>query len=796
MLISHHPRRQNATLLLLSCFLFSKGNAFYVTPWTRIPQHRYHDVSSLSAATTRQGQERYSTTSSSSSTTLYATSQESRSSSMETIVQLERDIVKLGRRGKTDDALQLYKSIEYPTIRQMNGAIDACARARPTRLKEAHDIFHHGIQHFNLKPNVFTFGSLMSACARARQADQALQLLKSMKTDYGVEPNAVVYSTAISACARAEPAQPKQALELLRQAPKNDMNVVGYNAALSACASAGQWEPAIDLLREMEQQQKSGHGVVCPDAVSYGTVLAACERAGKWDMILHIAKEIMQNKEENNNDTNHDNNDHRNGVVLDGMSLTSVLHACQQLGLPDEAMYYLEIMKTSNPSQRKTMGLQRKGAKRPIKGADAVAYRLAISACARGGNWQQGIRLLEEMKFELDHYTPDVMAYTSAITGCEYAGEWKRAFGLVDAMRKDGVEPNVVTFAAVIGACATACANAGRMEQYDAMALPKKKALQLLKVMKMDNTIVDPNINVYNAAIRVCAEAMDLDGAMTLLDQLEEEGLEPTQRTFGSLVTACERVESSDALNKVFRRMRDASITPNEIIYGAAISCCRKAGEPERTLLLLRKMIREGLSPNIATFNTVIMAQTEGGGKRDMERAILTYKIMKSKKHSHASVRPNRQTYTLIVTALASKKQPREAELFLRKMRSDGYVPDVDLYTTTVTAYERLGQPLEAVRLMETMREDGYDFYEVKVLNAAFKRAVKIVNVVGQGLRPPGNEKDEDIEELVSDDDVDDIVAAAVINDDDDENNEFDFVQLDFDDDKIGGFLNGTDKTF
>jgi len=779
LICDHLRRRQNATLtLLLSCFLFSKGNAFYVTPWTRIQHHQHHDRQPCLGETIAVP--------TSSTTSLYATTaskQESkRRSTGKNIVQLDREIVKLGRRGKTDDALQLYNSIQHPTIRQMNGAIDACARARPTRLQEAHQIFQNGVQNQNLKPNVFTFGSLMSACARARQAEKALQLLKSMKVDYGVEPNAVVLSTAISACARAEPAQPRLALELLRQAP-NEMNVVGYNAALSACASAGQWEPAIELLREMEEKAanfpKDDPTVVRPDAVSYGTVLAACERAGKWDMIMQQVEEMQQMN-----------------VYLDGMSLTSVLHACQQLGLPDEAVEYLELMKTSQPSQRKTMGNKRKGVKRPIQGADAVAYRLAISACARGGNWQQGIRLLRDMRKDLEE-APDVMAYTSAITGCEYAGEWKRAFALVDTMRKNGVEPNVVTFAAVIGACATACANAARIDNYDAIQLPKKKALQLLKVMKKDATVVDPNINVYNAAIRVCAEAMDLDGAIDLLDQLEEDELEPTQRTFGSLVTACERVESSDALNTVFRRMRDASITPNEIIYGAAISCCRKAGEPERALLLLRKMIRENLSPNTATFNTVIMAQTEGGGQRDMQRAILTYKIMNSATHSHASVRPNRQTYTLILTALANKKQPREAELFLRKMRSDGYVPDVDLYTSTVTAYERLGQPLEALRLMETMREDGYDFYEVKVLNSAFKKAVTIANVVGQGLRPPSSDEDDDIEKLVSTDDHDDdddVIAAVVAGDDDDD--EFDFVQLSFDDDKIGGFLNGTDKTF
>jgi len=77
------------------------------------------------------------------------------------------------------------------------------------------------------------------------------------------------------------------------------------------------------------------------------------------------------------------------------------------------------------------------GARRPLRGPDAVAYRLVISACARGGQWSDGIRLLQELRDNIS--PPDVVAYTAAITGCEKAGKWKEAFGLLDMMRKDGV---------------------------------------------------------------------------------------------------------------------------------------------------------------------------------------------------------------------------------------------------------------------------------------------------------------------------------------------------------------------
>ena len=550
------------------------------------------------------------------------------------------------------------------------------------------------------------------------------EILNPCQEKYNVAPNAVVYSSAISACARSEPPNKDLALKLLREIVEEkelQMSAVGFNAAISACAQAGDWENAISLLTRMEDAQTNTtkqYLVPAPDSVTYGTVLAACEIGEQWRLVLKYAIS-MQDK----------------GLELDGLAFTSCLHACQQLGLADEALHYLDMMKSVQPVTPQTAKLERSGARQPLRGPDDVAYRLAISACARGGAWERGIRLLDEST-RVTGKPPDVVAYTSAITGCEYAGKWMEAFYLLNKMRKIGVQANEVTMAAVIGACATACAQQ-RKDKMNSdvpeVPEPQKKALQLLNLMKKHSSMVDPNIQVYNAAIRVCAEASDLSSAFQLLEEIEEAGIDRTEITYGSLMTACERVGDMESASKVFRKLKADGIVPNEIIYGASISCCRKAGQSERALLLLRKMLKEELSPNAATYNTVILAQVEGRTKADVERAILVYKLMKSK-FTKENGRPDRQTYNILINYFASSMQPLTAEVFLKKMSDDGFNPDVDLFTTTVAAYERTGQPLKALKLMESMQEGGYDFYGMKVLDSAFKKAVKLANKVGQSF--------------------------------------------------------------
>lgn len=715
----------------------------------------------------------------------------------------------------------LARSRLRPTTRLLNAALDACARSSRSGgwpRRTAFALLDHAADPRNadgtkkpggaLSPNVFTFGCLLKCCAKSRDLDKALEILRILeegKKYPDVVPNEVIYGTVISACERSVEPRADLAMRVLNRAlatlsPKDasagrggGMGVVGFNAAVSAMARAAEWEMAVRLLGEMLLHSHplpahpivetlgailcAGGDVPCepsllqhtssvpaPDGVTFGTVLAACERAGRWEELLRVAEAAEEY-----------------GVRLDGMALTSALKACQQLGLADEALEYLDRMKhlgdvnnmdnrASNGNRRSsssqtTRGRQWKGAKQPLRGPDGVAYRLAISACARapcGHRWQDGIRLLQEMRAKnTTDCTPDVMAYTAAIAGCSEAGMYTSAMSLIADMRQEGIRPNVVTFSAVITACAQASANCARRQEEDdrtaglaEVKAPMMRALRLLEAMRSTKSTVKPNIVTYNAAIRACAEGLNLKGAFDLLKQLKDDGLEPTIVTYGSLMTACERVGDIEAASKVFKMVKEEEergaaageeeerkqLRVNEIIYGAAISCCRKAQQPERALLLLRRMISEELSPNTATFNTVIAALSEQrpdtkttNNHLMWEKALAVYRVMVSK-HAPPGVTPNRQTYSMLIRSLSANLEPLHAETMLTNMRTAGFVPDVDLYTMTVRSYEKCGSPFKALRLMEAMREVGYDFYGIKVFDEAFKNGVRVLNLVGGAI--------------------------------------------------------------
>jgi pentatricopeptide repeat domain-containing protein 1 len=498
------------------------------------------------------------------------------------------------------------------------------------------------------------------------------------------------------------------------------LTVIGYNIVVSAAAKQGDWQTAMAVVKQMQAPNST---TPVPDAVTYGTLLAACEAAGQWHQVLEQAQ-AMKNE----------------GFDLDVRALSSCLHACQQLGRAEQALQLLEQMEALPAIDTQV--------------PDAVAYRLALSACARGGKLTGGLRLLEKLETQFPHEEANVVAYTAAIAGCEVEGQWKVAFRLVDRMRKRGVQPNEMTFVAVLAACATACARqAASKSSADASAHkdmtsfePYQQAMKLLRVMNKDPTVVNPNIHVYNAALRVCAEACDLTGAFALYNELLEDrdssgnvpegtvALKPNIVTFGTLMTACERVGSMEGVTQVFRWMQEFSdppLKPNEIVYGAALSACRRAQNDERSFFLFEQMLQNPkLRPNVATYNTVLLAQTEANTKTSMTRGLSVFRSL----YNSPYTQPNRQSYQIMIRALALDRRPLEAMTLLQQMQQAGLRPEVDLYTCTVTAFEKTGQHAQALKLMEAMRADGYDFYSNGVLDAAFKQGVQIVSSVQRGL--------------------------------------------------------------
>ena len=151
-----------------------------------------------------------------------------------------------------------------------------------------------------------------------------------------------------------------------------------------------------------------------------------------------------------------------------------------------------------------------------------------------------------------------MITYSSVINACAKGGEWQRALGLLDEMRSRGLVPDEITYNSVINACAK-----GDESQ---------RALNLLDEMRSRGLV--PNVITYNSVINACAKGGEWQRALNLLDEMRSHGLVPDEITYSSVIDACAKGKWQCALDLVRRNAAAQFDAGFGHSYDAALNAC------------------------------------------------------------------------------------------------------------------------------------------------------------------------------------------------------------------------------
>lgn len=149
------------------------------------------------------------------------------------------------------------------------------------------------------------YGSLLSSCEKCGQWTQACDLMQRLRAKQ-LEVDIIAMNAMISAYEKLlgldfrlqavasksfRCGQWERALDLLKELDENLMQstVITYNAAMSACDQTGHWEASLELLQEMRRRQLQ------VDLISYNASISACE-AGNWQTAIALVAEMMENR--------------------------------------------------------------------------------------------------------------------------------------------------------------------------------------------------------------------------------------------------------------------------------------------------------------------------------------------------------------------------------------------------------------------------------------------------------------------------------------------------------------------
>ena len=179
--------------------------------------------------------------------------------------------IRAGKESYAFDAFDAMKEANIPaTIRTYNRLIHACGQKGTAKgFRDAVRLYEYVVAQnaADLRPDAYTYGSLIAACAKVRDAAKALSLLD----------------------------------EMLAKSDEVDPTTVVFNSCITACGQAGRWEDAREVFEKLKQEIEKRGGLESSDLYvgreTYGAMLdAALGPGGAEAAVAAVALELGKDK--------------------------------------------------------------------------------------------------------------------------------------------------------------------------------------------------------------------------------------------------------------------------------------------------------------------------------------------------------------------------------------------------------------------------------------------------------------------------------------------------------------------
>ncbi|XP_030532058.1 pentatricopeptide repeat-containing protein ELI1, chloroplastic [Rhodamnia argentea] len=356
----------------------------------------------------------------------------------------------------------------------------------------------------NSNPTVFNWTALIHDHAHLGVHQQALLYFVQMMGD-GIEPNAFTFSSILKSCplesgkalhchavklglcsdsyvrtglvdVYARGGEIVSARRLFDSMPERSL--VSLTAMITCYAKHGELKEARAVFDETLER----------DVVCWNVMIDGYAQHGKPNEALVLFRQMLGA-----------------GVRPNEVTVVSVLSACGQLGALELGRWIHSHIKSNGIQMNAYVG---------------TALVVMYSKC---GSLEDAILVFKSMNHK------DVVAWNSMILGFAIHGSSQCALGTFSAMCRLGVNPNDITFIAIL----TACSHTGLI----------KEGWDFFNLMK-DKYRIQPKIEHYGCMVNLLSRAGSLEEAYQLVKEME---IQPDAVIWGTLLGAC-RLHAKTAL--------------------------------------------------------------------------------------------------------------------------------------------------------------------------------------------------------------------------------------------------------
>ncbi|XP_019448479.1 PREDICTED: pentatricopeptide repeat-containing protein At5g27110 [Lupinus angustifolius] len=466
---------------------------------------------------------------------------------------------------------------------------------------EALDLYDKLLHYPDLKPDTFTYPSVLKACGGLSRSLLG-KMVHTCLIKTGFVMDIVVGSSLVGMYAKCNAFQ--YAIQMFDEMPQKD--VACWNTVISCYYQNGKFQEALQYYSLM---RRSGFE---PDSVTITTAISSCARLVDLDRGREIHMELIDS-----------------GFLMDSFVSSALVDMYGKCGHLEMAVQVFEHMpkKTVVAWNSMIAGYGLKGdsisciqlfTRMHMEGVKPTLTTLSsvIMVCSRSAQLLEGkfvhgyiIRnriqpdifinssLMDlylkcgmvgsaESVFKLIPKTKAV-SWNVMISGYVSSGKFFEALGIFSEMRESHVDPDAITFTSVLTACSQLA------------ALDKGKEIHKLIIEKR----LEDNIVVMGALLDMYAKCGDVDEAFGVFKCLPERDLV----SWTSMITAYgSHGRASEAL-ELFVEMLQSNVKPDRVTFLAILSACGHAGLVDEGCYYFNEMINVfGIIPRVEHYSCLI----------------------------------------------------------------------------------------------------------------------------------------------------------------------------------------------
>ncbi|CAM6124224.1 unnamed protein product [Calypogeia fissa] len=523
--------------------------------------------------------------------------------------------------------------------------------------------------------NIYAWNIMIGAYAKCGRGMEAYQLFRRMRTE-GFEPNEVTFINILNAPASAE------ALEWVKEVHaqtskaglESDLRV--GSALILMYAKCGKIDEARLVFNKMETR----------DIVTWNIMIGGLAEHECGHEAYHL---LLQMK--------------REGFKPNAITYISILNASASAGA-------LEWVKEVHAHARKEgldsdlrvgsalvhmyakCGSMDDGqlAFDRMQKRDVVMWNTMIGAYAESGRFVEAHRLFLQMKRE--GFEPDAITYISILNASARAGplEWvKEVHAHASKAKLDSdlkVGSALVRMYAKSGSLNDARLVFGRMEKRDVStwtimigALAEHgfghEAVALIQNMNADH--VKPNGTSFLAVLSACVHAGLLDDGRRLFSAMTQDyGIEPDIMHYNCMVDLLGRAGKLEEAKLFVRKM---PVEPNAVTWGIFLGACRTYGNVELGELAANEFLK--LEPNVASAYVLLSNIYAAAGKWDKVSIVRTMMQKRGvrKEPGRSWIEVDNKIHEFVV---GDTSHPEAKAIYsfnnklTEKLKAEGYIPD------------------------------------------------------------------------------------------------------------------------